>query len=62
MAKTSLLEMVDLIMAQAGINREQAAVAFDAVVHYMRLHPAEPLHKVFKVLFGRPDESNSSLN
>jgi len=62
MVKTSLLEMVDLIMAQAGINREQAAIAFDAVVHYMRLHPAEPLHKAFKVLFGRDGETNRSLN
>lgn len=63
MATTSLLDMVDLLMAQTGISREQAVVAFNAVVLYMRQHPAEPLHKIFKMLFGQGrDESNHSLN
>jgi hypothetical protein len=62
LAKTSLLEMIDLIMAQAGINREQAVIAFDAVIHYMRKHPSEPLHKAFKVLFGMDAETNHTLN
>ena len=62
LAQTSLLEMVDLIMAQVGISRDQAAIAFDAVVHYMRQHPKEPLHKAFGILFGRDGEKNRSLN
>ncbi|HSB93288.1 MAG TPA: hypothetical protein VLC28_09235 [Flavitalea sp.] len=62
MAKISLLEMVDLVMAQVGINREQATIAFDAVVHYMRQHPTEPLHKAFDMLFGRNEDKNRSLN
>jgi hypothetical protein len=61
-AKTSLLEMIDLIMAQAGINREQAVIAFNAVIHYMRKHPSEPLHKAFNVLFGVDGERNHTLN
>ena len=62
LAQASLLEMVDLIMAQAGINRQQASIAFDAVVHYMRQHPTEPLHKEFDMLFVRYGGKNQSLN
>ena len=61
--RTSIMDMVDFIMAQTGINREQATIAFDTIVHYIKKHPADPLHKLTGYLFGSEKENgNSSLN
>ena len=61
--KTSIMDMVDFMMAQTGINREQATIAFDTIVHYIKKHPADPLNKLTGFLFGSEKQSgNSSLN
>jgi hypothetical protein len=55
--------MVDLMMAQTGINREQAVIALDTIVHYMKKHPLDPFNKLVGYLFGNDKESGKgSLN
>jgi hypothetical protein len=55
--------MVDFMMAQTGINREQASIALDTIVHYIKKHPSEPLNKLVGYIFGQDKESGrSSLN
>ena len=61
--RSSLADMVDVMMAQTGINKEQACVALDTIVHYIRKHPGEPFNKLMSYLFGNDKESGkSSLN
>jgi hypothetical protein len=61
--RTSLVDMVDFMMAQTGINRQQASIALDTIVHYIRKHPGEPFNKIVGYLFGSDKESgNGSLN
>ena len=52
------MDMIDFMMAQTGISRQQAAVAFDTIVHYLRQHPGEPLHRVVGFLFGQEKDEN----
>ena len=62
-SRTSIVDMVDFMMAQTGINREQASIALDTIVHYIKKHPAEPLNKLVSFLFGQEKQNgNSSLN
>ena len=61
--RTSIVDMVDFMMAQTGISREQASIALDTIVHYIRKHPGEPLNKLVGYLFGQDKTNgNSSLN
>ena len=61
--RTSIIGTIDFMMAQTGINREQATIAFNTILHYMKQHPSEPLHKLVGYLVGHPNENgNSSLN
>ena len=61
-ARTSAMQMIDFIMAQSGISRQQATIAFDAIVLYMRQHPTEPLHKIVGVLFGNEKDEENNMN
>jgi hypothetical protein len=62
-SRTSIADMVDLMMAQTGINREQAVIALDTIVHYMKKHPLDPLNKIVSYLFGNDrDSGKGSLN
>lgn len=62
-AKGTILDMIDFIMVQAGITRQQATIAFDTIVLYIKQNPNEPLHKVVKALFGQDkDEPTRTLN
>ena len=61
--RTSLVDMVDFMMAQTGINREQASIALDTIVHYIKKHPGEPFNKLVTYLFGHDKENGKgSLN
>jgi hypothetical protein len=62
-SRTSIADMVDLMMAQTGINREQAVIALDTIVHYMKKHPFDPFNKLVGYLFGNDrDPDKGSLN
>ena len=61
--KTSILDIVDYLMAGAGITRDQAAIAMDTIVHYVQTHPGEKLNKMIGFLFGgQKQEGTESLN
>ena len=61
--RASIVDMVDFMMAQTGISREQASIALDTIVHYIKKHPGEPLNKLVGYLFGQDKSNgNSSLN
>ena len=61
--RTSLVDVVDFMMAQTGLNRQQASIALDTIVHYIKKHPGEPLNKLVGYLFGQEKQNgNSSLN
>jgi hypothetical protein len=55
-SRTSIADVVDLMMAQTGINREQAVIALDTIVHYMKKHPLDPFNKLVGYLFGGEKE------
>ena len=61
--RTSIVDMVDFMMAQTGINRQQATIAFDTIVHYIKQNPRDPINKVVSYLFGQDRENGTgSLN
>ncbi|HUR11720.1 MAG TPA: hypothetical protein VM012_10150 [Flavitalea sp.] len=61
--KTSILDMVDFLMASTGITREQAVIALNTIVHYVQLHPGEKLNRMIGFLFGGSKRQNpESLN
>ena len=55
-SRTSIADFVDIMMAQTGINREQAVIALDTIVHYMKKHPLDPFNKLVGFLFGSKEE------
>ncbi len=63
LTKTSILDMIDYMMAGAGITREQAMIAMDTIIHYVQLHPGEKLNRMIGYLFGHQKQDRSgSLN
>ena len=61
--RTSIISTIDFMMAQTGINREQATIAFNTILHYMKKHPSDPLNRLVGYLLGPPDDNGkSSLN
>jgi len=56
------MEVVDVMMVQAGITRQQATVALQAIIHFFRTHPAERLSKITEVIFNGKDERSKFLN
>ena len=62
LARTSIVDVIDFMMAQTGINREQATIAFDTIIHYIKKHPAEPFNRLVGYFFSENDSNKSSLN
>ena len=55
--------MIDFLMMQAGLTREQATIAVNTIVKYMQNSPGEPLHRIVKAMFGgNNDEAERTLN
>lgn len=51
-SRSSVSDIIFLIMSNTGMTREQALITVDNIVAYMREHTTEPLHKVVQYLFG----------
>jgi hypothetical protein len=54
--------MVDVMMAQAGITRQQASVALEAILYFVKTHPAEQLSRITEIIFNTKDDKTKSLN
>jgi len=52
----SIPNMIDFLMMQAGLTREQATIAVNTIVQYMQKTPGEPLHRIVTAMFGNPDD------
>ena len=59
--RTSLSDIIFLIMSNTGMTREQAAITVDNILTYMKEHTKHPLHKVVRTLFGGSEQS-ATLN
>jgi hypothetical protein len=55
--QSSALNMVDFLMAQVGLTREQATATIKTIVQHMQKHPGDPLHKIVTAMFGGKGES-----
>ena len=61
--KTSVTDVIFLLMSNTGMTREQAAITLDSILAYMKQHSNDPLAKLTKAVFGLNRESkNASLN
>ena len=59
----SIPNIIDFLMVQVGLTREQATITVDTIVRYMQKTPGEPLHKIVSAMFGGgSDEAGRSLN
>jgi len=62
MAKKSTqqsINMIDFLMAQVGLTREQATIAINTIVQHMQNHPGDPLHKIVTAMFGGKNTDNT---
>jgi hypothetical protein len=61
--RTSVTDMIFLLMSNTGMTREQAAITLDSILSYMKQHSNDPLAKLTKMVFGtNRDNNNASLN
>lgn len=51
------LNIVDFLMAQVGLTREQATATVHSIVKHMQKNPGDPLHKIVTAMFGGSGES-----
>ena len=59
----SIPNMIDFLMVQVGLTREQATIAVNTIVSYMQNTPGEPLHRIVSAMFGnQKDEAGRTLN
>jgi len=58
--KTSLSDIIYLIMSNTGMTQEQAAITVQNILTYMK-QTKDPLHKVVRALFGG-GEQRATLN
>ena len=59
--KTSLSDIIYLIMSNTGMTQEQANITVQNILTYMKTHTKDPLHKVVRTLFGG-GEQRATLN
>ena len=62
LTKTSILDIIDYLMAGAGVTREQAVVAMETIVHYVQNNPGEKINRVIGLLFGGKGDGREVLN
>jgi len=59
----SIPNMIDFLMVQVGLTREQATIAVNTIVQYMQKSPGEPLHRIVTAMFGKTtDDAGRGLN
>jgi hypothetical protein len=62
-SKSSVSDIIFLIMSNTGMTREQALITVENIVSYMREHTSEPLHKIVQYLFGgNRNDQKATLN
>ena len=59
--KLSKPEMINIVIAQTGLSREKATIAFDTILHYVKNHPGDSLNKMIGYLFGLHDEEKETI-
>ena len=60
---SSIPNMIDFLMVQVGLTREQATITVETIVRYMQKSPGEPLHRIVTAMFGNTnDEAGRSMN
>ena len=60
--KTSILDIIDYLMAGAGVTREQALVAMETIVHYVQNTPGEKINRMIGILFGGKNDQREVMN
>ena len=60
--KTSILDIIDYLMAGAGITREQAMVAMETIAHYVQNNPGEKINRMIGLLFGSKNDGREVMN
>ncbi len=62
--KTSISDIIFLIMSNTGMTQEQAAITVQNILCYMKEHTTDPLHKAVRALFGngKNEEQQATLN
>ena len=61
--KTSVTDIIFLLMSNTGMTQEQAAITVDSILTYMKQHSTDPLAKLTKAMFGlNRDAKNATLN
>ena len=61
--KSSISDIIFLIMSNTGMTREQALITVENIVAYMKEHTSEPLHKIVQYIFGgNRNDQKATLN
>jgi hypothetical protein len=61
--RTSISDMIFLLMSNTGMTREQAATTLEGILSYMKQHSGEPIAKLTRIVFGiNADNKNASMN
>ena len=61
-SKTSVSDLIYLVMSNTGMTQEQAAITVENILTYMREHTTHPLHKIVQYLFGDTQNKKARLN
>ena len=62
-SRTSVTDIIFLMMSNTGMTREQASATLDSILAYLKQHSSEPLAKLTKVVLGvQSDNNKASLN
>lgn len=61
-SRTSVKDIVFLVMSNTGMTQEQAAITVDNIITYMKQHTSDPISKMIRYLFGGTDRGNATLN
>jgi putative ribosome biogenesis GTPase RsgA len=62
-SRTSITDIIYLMMSNTGMTREQAATTIDSILAYMKQHSTDPLARLTKLVFGlNNDNKNATLN
>ncbi|MBC7829546.1 MAG: hypothetical protein H7122_17510 [Chitinophagaceae bacterium] len=61
--RTSITDIIFLMMSGTGMTREQAATMLESIITYMKQNSSDPLAKLTKAVLGiNRDNKNTSLN
>ena len=62
-SRTSISDIIFLMMSNTGMTREQASTTVESILNYMKQHTSEPLSKLTRVVFGlNRDNEKATLN